>query len=129
MRDFDCPMVRELVTMAVLSSAATAHVLCSCQVTGWHVADDGRRYGQYTLRIHAYAGQPFLRVFHTFVNSDLPENSRITSIGLRVPAAGAMAWRITHDDEYLRCPWHRYLAECQSRRNDAAGPAHFYEFG
>ena len=57
------------------------------RVSGWHHAKSGKRFGVYTLRIHAYAGKPYLRVFHTFVNSDLPERGLITGIGLRLPLA------------------------------------------
>ena len=57
------------------------------RVKGWHVAQDGRRYGAFVLRVHAYAGKPYLRVCHTFIASDLPERGLITGIGLRVRLA------------------------------------------
>ena len=57
------------------------------RVSGWHHDSNGARFGAYTLRVHAYAGKPYLRVFHTFVNSDLPERGLITGIGLRMPLA------------------------------------------
>ncbi len=55
----------------------------SVVIRGWHHTRDGQAFGPYTLRVHAYAGKPYLRVFHTFVNSDLPERGLITGIGLR----------------------------------------------
>ncbi len=55
------------------------------RVTGWHVSDAGQRYAPFVLRVHAYAGKPYLRVFHTFIVSDLPQRGLITGIGLRVP--------------------------------------------
>lgn len=57
------------------------------RVTGWHVNEAGQRYAPFVLRVHAYAGKPCLRVFHTFVVSDLPQRGLITGIGLRVPVA------------------------------------------
>ena len=57
------------------------------RVSGWHCAHDGRRYAAFTLRVHAYAGKPYLRVFHTFTISDAPERGLVTGIGVRVPLA------------------------------------------
>jgi len=57
------------------------------RISGWHRSPDGSRFGRYVLRVHAYAGQPYLRVFHTFINSDLPERGLITGVGLRAPLA------------------------------------------
>ncbi len=39
---------------------------CLC-VRGWHSSDKGRMFG-YVARIHAWRGQPYVRVFYTFVN-------------------------------------------------------------
>lgn len=54
------------------------------RVSGWHYDEKGQRFGAYVLRVHAYAGRPYLRVFHTFINSEFPEDSLITGIGMRV---------------------------------------------
>jgi len=35
---------------------------------GWHRNDSGQRGLDFTIRIHAYSGQSFLRVFYTFYN-------------------------------------------------------------
>ena len=55
------------------------------RISGWHHDNSGQRYAPFVLRVHAYAGKPYLRVFHTFVVSDLPERGLITGIGLRAP--------------------------------------------
>lgn len=53
------------------------------RIRGWHTSAAGKRFAPYVLRVHAYRGKPFLRVFHTFINSDLPERGLITGVGLR----------------------------------------------
>lgn len=53
------------------------------RISGWHYSDSAERYAPFILRVHAYADKPYLRVFHTFVVSDLPERGLITGIGLR----------------------------------------------
>jgi len=55
------------------------------RIAGWHHRDTGERYAPFVLRVHAYAGKPYLKVFHTFVVSDLPGRGLITGIGLRTP--------------------------------------------
>jgi len=59
------------------------------RISGWHRSAEGKRFAPYVLRVHAYAGQPFLRVFHTFVNSDLPERGLMGGGGLRVTVSPA----------------------------------------
>ncbi len=55
------------------------------KVSGWHVRKDGRRFGPFTLRVNAYAGKSYLKVYHTFVNSDLPERGLIEDVGIHMP--------------------------------------------
>jgi len=43
------------------------------KVRGWFRREDGRKYGPFTLRVNAYSGKSYLKIYHTFVNSDLPE--------------------------------------------------------
>jgi hypothetical protein len=69
------------------------------RVSGWRHSADGRRFAPYTLRIHAYAGKPYLRIFHTFVNSDLPERGLMTDIGLRVALPVRRGDRVGFGDE------------------------------
>jgi len=56
------------------------------KVEGQHKDADGKPMFAYVLRIHAYAGKPFVRIFYTFGN-DVPESefSEIKSIALRLP--------------------------------------------
>jgi hypothetical protein len=54
------------------------------KVEGWHVREDGRRFGPFTLRVNAFSGKPYVQVFHTFVNSDLPERGLIKNVGMKM---------------------------------------------
>ena len=83
------------------------------RVSGWHYAPDGRRFGAFTLRVHAYAGKPYLRVFHTFTNSDLPERGLITGIGIRAPLAQAEKRAVNYGGEHLEAQggWPCWLAQ------------------
>ncbi len=60
------------------------------RISGGHHAADGKRLFAYSVRIHAYAGEPFLRIQHTFANdSGAAEFTTIRSLKLRVPLAAA----------------------------------------
>ena len=52
------------------------------KVSGWQAAPGGRKLGQYVTRIYAYAGQPFLRAFHTFVMTADSTKARYRDIAL-----------------------------------------------
>ena len=48
---------------------------------GWFV-HRGRKVGRYVVRIYAYAGQPYLRVFHTFIITERTKKVRYRNISL-----------------------------------------------
>lgn len=56
------------------------------RVTGSHRATDGRKLFSYVVRVHAYAGKPYVRIQHTFVN-DHPDDefTSIRSLCFRLP--------------------------------------------
>jgi hypothetical protein len=59
------------------------------RASGEHQAADGRKLFAYTVRFHAYAGKPFVRVQHTFGNNwAQSEFTTIRSLTLRLPLAG-----------------------------------------
>lgn len=62
------------------------------RASGRHAAAGGRKFFAYTIRFHAYAGQPYLRVQHTFGN-DYGESEfvSIKSLALHLPLARANA--------------------------------------
>jgi hypothetical protein len=58
------------------------------RVSGGHYAQSGRKLFAYTTRIDTYAGQPYLRVQHTFINdAGETEFTTIRSLSLRLPIA------------------------------------------
>jgi len=64
------------------------------KTTGWH-ALDGRRTIPFHLRIEAYRGHAFVRVYHTFIMSEDPNKTVIREMALRLPLA--------LDAQMLRC--------------------------
>jgi hypothetical protein len=57
--------------------------------TGEHRSKDGRTLFAYTIRIHAYAGQPFVRIQHTFgYNRGESEFASIRSLTLKLNLEG-----------------------------------------
>lgn len=71
------------------------------RASGEHRANDGRTLFAYTIRIHAYAGQPFLRIQHTFGYSrGEDEFASIGSLTLKLNLAGrATRWGLGKDAE------------------------------
>jgi len=55
------------------------------RLSGWHVSEDGDRLGKYILRIYAYRGLPYLRVFHTFIITADSDEASYRDIGHRLP--------------------------------------------
>ncbi|HJN14548.1 MAG TPA: hypothetical protein QGH10_03605, partial [Armatimonadota bacterium] len=64
------------------------------KLSGWLVNAEGRRLIQYTIRAHAYAGRPELRIIHTFVYAGKPKQDFIRTMSLRFPlaTAGDTSW-------------------------------------
>jgi len=61
---------------------------CFC-ARGWHYADDSRMF-RYVARIHAWRGQPYVRVFYTFINDHQDSlMAKVRSLELRFWSAEA----------------------------------------
>jgi len=75
-----------------IESANDLHAVV--KLSGWLVNAEGRRLIQYTIRAHAYAGHPELRVLHTFVYAGKPKHDFIRTMSLRFPlqTSGEMTW-------------------------------------
>ena len=59
------------------------------RVSGRHQAADGKKLFTYTVRLHAWARQPYLRIQHTFGNdSGAADFTTIRSLALHLPLAG-----------------------------------------
>ncbi|MCK4591232.1 MAG: hypothetical protein KAT86_05715, partial [Candidatus Latescibacteria bacterium] len=52
---------------------------------GQYVAEDGAKLLNYIVRIYVYAGQPFLRIYHTLVNKETTEKVEISGLSLHLP--------------------------------------------
>ena len=57
---------------------ASGPIKACVRVSGWHVAETGKKLGKYILRFQAYAGLPYVRVFHTFI---ITAGSNKTTVG------------------------------------------------
>ena len=59
------------------------------RVSGHHQAADGRKLFTYSVRLHAWAGQPYLRIQHTFGNDNgATDFTSIRGLSLDLPLAG-----------------------------------------
>ncbi|NSW57137.1 MAG: hypothetical protein HPY44_14080 [Armatimonadetes bacterium] len=52
---------------------------------GWYCAPSGERKCRYIVRIHAFAGKPWVRVFYTWLMTENSDALRFRDIGLRIP--------------------------------------------
>lgn len=69
----------------------TGPVRAVVKLSGMHVAEGGRRWLPFTVRLYAYAGANHLRIVHSFVFDGEPTKDFLSSLGLRaaVPMRGA----------------------------------------
>ena len=78
---------------------------CVVRTEGDHVSADGKTLFRSICRIHAYAGLPYVRVDHTFVNNTLGEFSEIASMYLELDQQSEDHEEIdivqTHDNRFL----------------------------
>ncbi len=71
------------------------------KVRGLYRREDGRVFGPFTLRVNAYSGKSYLKIYHTFVNSDLPERGLIKDVGIELPLQIRNAKEISFGTELL----------------------------
>jgi hypothetical protein len=66
------------------------------RVSGRHQTPDGKKLFRYIVRLHAWAGQPYIRIQHTVENDHTATDFiNIRSLTLRVPLAGtARQWAL-----------------------------------
>ena len=65
--------------VAVEREGAVAVVICA---RGWYVAEDGAKLCRHVTRMHAYAGQAYLRVFHTFILTEDSTKVKLADVAL-----------------------------------------------
>ena len=78
------------------------------RVSGGYRAADGRRMFSYSVRLHAYAGQRYVRMEHTWGNDRGDEEfTSIRALRLRIPlvtapASGGRGWRLGGYEDHAR---------------------------
>lgn len=55
------------------------------RIDGYHATEQGHRFCPYILRIHLYAGKSDMRIFHTFIYDQEPQNIELSAIGMKFP--------------------------------------------
>ena len=58
------------------------------KIEGWTQAEDGRKLGRHIVRLHAFAGKAFLRMYHTFVNTADSNEVQFRNIAFQLPFRG-----------------------------------------
>ncbi len=53
---------------------------------GWHYAAGGEKFCRYEVRIEFYAGQPFARIYHTYIITGDSDQAQFRDIGLKLAA-------------------------------------------
>jgi len=56
---------------------------------GWYYGEGGAKYCRYAVRIHAYAGQPFVKVLYTFIVTEPTGKARFRDVGFHLATPGA----------------------------------------
>ena len=79
---------------------------CIVRTEGHHLSRDGRRLLKSIFRVHTYAGLPFIRVDHTFVNDNLGKpftDIESMYLDLRTPSGVSQETKLiqTHDDQSI----------------------------
>jgi len=64
-------------------------VRVSVKIEGWTRAEDGTRLGRHIVRVQAYAGLRWMRVYHTFVNTADGDEVQFRNIALHLPYQGS----------------------------------------
>lgn len=71
-----------------MHSEGKAHTVLKLE--GWHRAEGGtRQFGKYTIYLHFYVGQGFVRASHTWIMTGDPDKNFIRRMALELPVAEA----------------------------------------
>ena len=65
---------------------------------GWYGAEGQHPAGRYVVRYTAFAGKPYIKIHHTFINTENPMTCFIRRIGFRVPFGKASTFRAGDTD-------------------------------
>ena len=58
------------------------------KIEGWTQSEDGQKLGRHIVRIYAFAGKSYLRMYHTFVKTADSNEVKYRNIAFHVPFAG-----------------------------------------
>jgi hypothetical protein len=107
---------------AELENANDLHAVI--KLSGWLVNRQGRKLILYVIRVHAYAGQPELKICPTFIYAGKPKEDFIRSMYLRFPrvANGAAEWALGGETRHVG----RLNADKDEVSLIATGPEKFY---
>lgn len=74
--------------------------------SGWYAANDGERLCRYDIRIHAFAGQNYLKILHTWILTHDSRKVRFGDLSMRFPLAEVVS-KIAFgvDDQYQSNPF------------------------
>ena len=72
--------------VTVEESGPLRAVICA---KGWFHSDAGTKCGRYVVRIHAFAGKPFVKVLYTFIVTQESKDARFRDIGLHIPTGAS----------------------------------------
>ncbi len=90
------PYTLPLANVAIETNGPLRTVL---KVEGWHRAAFGRRFSPSVVRLTFYRDQTFVRLHHTFVNSQNPDTHLISDIAIDMPLTEAMAEAVYARDQ------------------------------
>ncbi|OPX33055.1 MAG: hypothetical protein B1H40_00990 [Candidatus Latescibacteria bacterium 4484_181] len=96
----------------VLEDCGPLRVVLKCE--GQYVTEGGSKFLNYIVRIYAYAGQPFLRIYHTLVNREPTEKVEISELSFHLPLVvsnNATGYALGTADHYKPFRVHRMKDE------------------
>ena len=64
---------------------------CVIRLRGWYRNEAGRKFCRYVVRLHAFAGKPYLKIYHTWIFTEDSRKTRIGDISLRLNFADPAA--------------------------------------
>jgi hypothetical protein len=83
------------------------------KLSGGYYNKQGQHFGSYVIRVHAYSGKAYLKISHTFINTDFPERGLVTGIGLNLPIELNSKRQISYGDTFrdINCDWPSWVAQ------------------
>jgi len=78
---------------------------CAIALRGWYRNEAGQKFCRYVVRIHAFAGKPYLKLYHTWIFTEDSRTTKIGDISLRLAFGGsASRGAFGTDPDYKKPP-------------------------